>query len=131
MKKQTITSFEEACEARGYDPALVLPDVTKMPLHLQAYTLASIKRVIIAEAINVGREPNWSDTNEYKWFPYWDMDDKDAPSGFGFSVTDSDGWTSLTLVGSRLVFFNREDAKYFGENFMDLHKDFLLIPKAV
>lgn len=118
-------AFEEACALRGYDPASVLPDVSGLPEWLQKYTHSSIKRLIIAEAINEGRvrKPG----KEYVYFPVWNLTDN--KSGFGFSRARYDGWCTTTYVGSRLEFFTREDSDFFGKNFMDLHRDVLLTIK--
>lgn len=124
-----ILSFEEACAARGYDPALLLPDVSALPEWLQKLVIAKIRLVIIAEAMNEGKQFDWSDYNQRKWFPYFDMDDEDDDSGFGFSSTDYGYWTTFTIVGARLVFFTQEDAEHFGRHFIELHRDVLVVPK--
>lgn len=115
-------AFEEACALRGYDPVALLPDVSKLPEWLQKYTHSSIKRLVIAEAINEGRvrKPG----KEYVYFPIWDLDDNS--SGFGFSCTYYVLWHTVTFVGSRLEFFSRDDSDFFGKNFMDLHRDVLI-----
>jgi hypothetical protein len=78
-------TFEEACKARGYDPATVLPDVSKFPEKHQKAMIAYSKLIIITEAINEGKEPDWNDSDEYKWYPWMDMEvDDNNPSGFRF-----------------------------------------------
>lgn len=116
-------AFTAACTERGYDPATILPDVSKMPEGLGKYTQSNIKRLVIAEAINEGRKPIYNGSERH-YFPVWDMDVKGSP--FGFSLTRTDYWGTSTLVGPRLEFFTEADSDYFGENFMDLHADVLL-----
>jgi hypothetical protein len=115
-------AFEEACALRGYDPAALLPDVSALPEWLQKYTHSSIKRLIIAEAINEGRKRKPG--KEWVYFPVWDL--TNDSSGFGFSYSFYDGWFTCTDVGSRLEFFSEEDSDFFGSNFMDLHRDIIL-----
>lgn len=45
--------------------------------------------VIICKALNEGWNPNWNDSNEYKYYPYFDMR---STSGFGFSGSLCGGW---------------------------------------
>lgn len=116
-------AFEEACALRGYDAVKILPDVSGLPEWLQKYVHSTIKRLIIAEAINEGRVRKPGEETVY--FPLWDL--TDDSSGFGFSGADYDVWRADTSVGSRLEFFSRGDSDFFGENFMDLHKDVLTI----
>lgn len=116
-----IISFEAACAALGLDPLKILPDVTMYPEKHQKAITANHKLIIIAEAIQEGWTPNWNDDDQYKWFPYFDME-----NGFGFR--DTCCWTySYGSVGSRLCFESSEKARWFGEQFLDLHKDFLTL----
>eukprot|EP01037_Dinobryon_pediforme_P011466 gene11466-11559_t len=116
----------EELAQEGYDTSTVLPDVSALPEWLQKYTTGTIKRVIIAEAINEGRirKPG----KEWVYFPVWNL--TEGSSGFGFSHTFYGLWSTDTTVGSRLEFFTRDNAKYFGENFMELHRDVLLVDEA-
>jgi len=84
------------------------------------YIKDSLKRVIIAKALNEGWIPNWSNTSERKWFPYFSFG-----SGFGFSRSVYDDWRSVTDVGSRLCFKSEELSNYFGKQFIDLHESVL------
>lgn len=116
-------AFEEACALRGYDATAVLPDVSKMPEWLARYTTSNIKRLIIAESINEGRVRKPGE--EYVYYPVWDL--ADDSSGSGFSYAFYFYWNTSASVGPRLEFFSRSDADFFGENFMDLHRDILII----
>lgn len=93
-------------------------------LDVADYIKDSLKRIIIAKALNEGWEPNWKNTSEYKWFPYFSFD-----SGFGFSGSNCSNWTTNAGVGSRLCFKSEELSNYFGEQFIDLHKSVLTFKK--
>jgi hypothetical protein len=82
------------------------------------------KLKIIIKAINQGWEPNWNDSNQKKWYPWFKMS---SPSGFGFSVTFYNFTHSGTYVGSRLCFESDEKCKYVATQFIDLYKQFLTI----
>lgn len=125
---QTIKTFEDACKALGIEPTL--PDFSSSPVkHQKAFT-AHYKLVIIAEAINAGWQPNWADTDEYKWQLWPDVEEVEgSASGFGLSY---DGYAyrgTITVVGSRLCFKDREKAKYCFETFKTLWEDYFLIDK--
>jgi len=76
--------------------------------------------VIIIRALNEGWTPNWSNTNERKWYPYFNA------ASFGFDGTDCDGWASTT-AGSRLCLKSQELAEYAGTQFTDIYKAFMII----
>lgn len=79
--------------------------------------------IIIARALNEGWVPNWADSNEYKYYPYFEWNEK--TSGFVFSRTYYDGTTTLTSVGSRLCFKSEELAEYAGKAFIKIYAKLL------
>lgn len=117
-----VKTFEDACEVLGFEPEDVLHDDHSAPLakYIRAVN-AHQKLMIIAQALNEGWEPDWSDENQAKWYPYFKM------SGFGFSNADYDGWLSGTGVGSRLCFKSSELAEYAGRQFLSIYQDFLTL----
>lgn len=78
--------------------------------------------IIICRALNEGWTPDWNDSNQAKWYPYFDMRSK---SGFGFSYSFYVTWRTSADVGSRLCFKNEELAKYAGKQFENIYKSFL------
>jgi len=128
MKMEKIKTFEDACKALKLKTDL--PDVSLLPeKHREAIT-AHYKLVIIAEALNDGWEPNWNDSNEWKYYAWFEVEaDKKNPSGFGFSTTDFGVSFARTGVGSRLCFRTRELALYAAKQFKDLYKQYFLILK--
>lgn len=76
---------------------------------------------LLAELLNEGWEPNWSNGNEPKWYPYFEM----GKSGLGFSYSHYDCWGTFASVGSRLAFKTEALAKYAGTQFEDLYKQLL------
>ncbi|MCC6867050.1 MAG: hypothetical protein IT280_12920 [Ignavibacteria bacterium] len=127
MDYKKIKSFEDACKARKIDPK-ALPEVSMLPVIHQKAIVAHYKLIIIAEAINDGWQPNWNDSNEWKYYPWFEVEtDEDRPAGFGFSCTSYVGWSTITSVGSRLCFKTRETAVYAGKQFADLYKEYMLI----
>jgi hypothetical protein len=111
-----IKTFEDACKALKLDPKKALSNIPKIPGKHQKGLIAAAKLYIIADALNGGWEPDWSNYNEYKYYPWFNM----RPSGFGlFRVFCSH---SHSGVGSRLCFKSEEIAEYAAKTFLDLYK---------
>jgi hypothetical protein len=91
------------------------------------FILANYKLAIIAEAINEGKKADWSNYDEWKYYPWFEIKtDKQNPSGVGFSGSHYAIWITHTAVGSRLSFRTRELALYAGKQFEELYLDLIL-----
>ena len=125
MKK--IESFEQACEALGYDKTI--PNFDQAPERHRKALSAHYQLVIITEAINDDKDfPNWLDTDQRKWELFPDIvKDESKSSGLGLSYHDFAYWFSYTSVGSRLCFKSREAAKHCFDTFQNLWEDYFLI----
>ena len=125
-----IKTFEAACKALKLNPAKVLPTVTTFPVKHRNALVAHAKLIIIAEALNEGWQPNWNDSSEWKYYPWFEVkaDEKNL-SGSGLAYYVFAYWLSLTAVGSRLCFKSRELAEYAGKQFKKLYEEYFLIGK--
>jgi hypothetical protein len=119
MKK--IKTFTDACKVLGLS-AKSLPDVSALTKEQAKSVIAHFKLVLIAEALNEGWKPNWKDSSEYKYYPWFEMD---SPSGFRFDDVYYD--FAYSTVGSRLCFKNEALAKYAGKQFIDLYKALMVL----
>ncbi|MBT9922893.1 hypothetical protein [Bacteroides uniformis] len=117
-----VKSFEDACQVLGISTNV--PEVKGLPRKHQKAIIANYKLIVIAEALNEGWKPNWQDSDEYKYYPWFDMSN---PAGVGCSSTNDTASTTDAAVGSRLCLKNRELAIYFGQTFTDLFNDSLLL----
>lgn len=117
-----VKSFEDACQVLGISTDV--PEVKGLPRKHQKAIVANYKLIIIAEALNEGWKPNWHDSDEYKYYPWFDMSN---PAGVGYSHTHSAASYPHATFGSRLCFKNRELAIYFGQTFTDLFNESLLL----
>lgn len=117
-----VKSFEDACQVLGISTNV--PEVKGLPRKHQKAIIANYKLIVIAEALNEGWKPNWQDSDEYKYYPWFDMSN---PAGVGYSYTYNAASYTIALVGSRLCLKNRELAIYFGQTFTDLFNDSLLL----
>jgi hypothetical protein len=120
----TIKTFEDACKKVNTDPAK-LPDVSGILEEFAKPIIAAYKLLIIYKAINNEWKPDWSNWDQYKYYPWFEV----LSSGFGFSYSTYGYVNARTGVGSRLCFESEEKAKYAGNQFLQLYKDFLTITK--
>ncbi|MCQ9638646.1 hypothetical protein MP478_04530 [Chryseobacterium sp. WG14] len=79
---------------------------------------------LIVKALNEGWVPDWQNSNQTKYFPWFKMG---SSSGSGFSYDDYDGWDTDSAVGSRLCFKSRELAEYAGKQFTEIYKKYMTI----
>ena len=117
-----VKSFEDACLLVGEDPnhpKWHSEDPTDLPF------IDFRKCTVIAKALNEGWLPDWNNSNEYKYYPWFDM----RSSGGGFSFYDYGYDYSFSGVGSRLCFKSAELAEYAGKHFLDLYKSWMVISK--
>jgi hypothetical protein len=117
---KTIKTFNDACEKLGIDPNTI-PVVEAILTDLQKPVIALYRLMVIFKAINNGWEPDWSNSNQYKYYPWFYV----LSSGFGFS--DSYYFCASTYVGSRLCTDTSEKALYIAKQFEKDYEDFLLI----
>lgn len=118
---RTIKTFEDACAKESIDPQQ-LPDVSMIPEEMIKHVVAYYKLLVIYKAINNGWKPDWSDWDQYKYYPWFEV----LSSGFGFSISGYDFDNSGAVVGSRLCTDTREKARYIAEQFEAEYRDFLL-----
>lgn len=111
-----IKTLDDACIELGFDPGMEAR-LSGLPDEI-AYT----KLKVIIEALNQGWTPDWSNTNEAKYYPWFEYS---RSSGFGFSDTNYNYTRTDTTVSSRLCFKSRELAEYAGKQFIEIYREFL------
>lgn len=115
---KSIKTFEDACTKLGIDPVSVFhkedtPD-----------EVAYKKLKVVYRAINNGWVPDWSDRNQKKYFPWFEV----RPGGSGFSTSGCDYVYADSGVGSRLCTDLAEKALYIAKQFEAEYVAFHLIP---
>ena len=118
-----IKTFEDACIKENLDPNTVIPDFSLFPENDRQAMIAHAKLIIIAKAINGDWVPDWTDSDQWKYYPWFKMG---SSSGVGFSYGVCAYWYTGSRVGSRLCFENREKAKYVGTQFQELYKSYFV-----
>jgi hypothetical protein len=110
-----VKNFEDACEIMGVDPnsngftCIGTPDD-------RAYKCLKV----IVGALNEGWTPDWNNTNEPKYYPWFELKG-------GFRLDDVICNYDHSVVGSRLCFKSRELAQYAATQFEDLYKQFFTL----
>lgn len=117
-----VKTYEDACDVLGIQQHNFLCSEDD-PHGDNASVVAFQKLTTIVRALNEGWQPDWSNSGQYKYYPWF----KANVSGSGLSFDGYDVWYSNTDVGSRLAFKNSELAAYAGKQFNDLYNQFLTI----
>lgn len=126
MNYTEIKTVEAAMAAMGV-PATVTPDLNCWPKNMRQHKLAEWKLQIVIAAINEGWQPNWNDTSEYKYYPWWRIVTSESrSSGRGLSFSADDCAYSHSDVGPRLVFKDIARVYHAAEHFKDLYEEFYL-----
>jgi hypothetical protein len=115
-KFNEIKTFEDACSELGITQEDLLHIGNNDLPDEKAYK----KLKIVIMAINQGWIPDWNDTDQRKWYPWFNLS-----SGFGFSLSAYCYDDAHTAVGSRLCFESEEKSDYAAKQFLDLYKQFL------
>ena len=104
-KKLGILSFDEVCEQLGVEDNNQLSSFEKLKL--------------ISKVANQGWYPNWKNTNENKYFPYFDYNE----GVFSFYIVYYD-YTTMS-VPSALLYQSNDLAYFMGVYYLDLYEDYL------
>lgn len=114
-----VKTYEDACAELGLKPE------TNESLSNLGFTkdeIAYRKLKVIAKALNEGWIPDWSDDDQYKYYPW--LIYFNSSSAFRFGVTSRTHTYTATNVGSRLCFKNSDLAAYAGTQFIDIYNDY-------
>lgn len=118
-----IETYADACQDLGINP-LTISDFSYLPERDRESSYAYHQLTIIARVLNEGWEPDYSDSNQYKYYPYFVWNDS-ASGGSGFSFCDYYYGRDFSKVGSRLVFKSSELAAFAGKKFLSIYNQFL------
>ncbi|MDV3537941.1 hypothetical protein CMU94_02240 [Elizabethkingia anophelis] len=118
---EKVKSFEDACQLLGIEPNV--PEVSMLPENHQKSIVAHFKLIIIVEALNEGWKPDWSNWNERKYYPWFEMSDSSGRFSFGGSGNRG----SISACAARLCLKTLVLANYIGKTFVDLYKEYFII----
>lgn len=110
-----VKTFEDACEVLGIDY-----DEDELQNHTPD-ELANRKIKIIVKALNEGWTPDWNNSNQYKWYPWFYLN----KPGFRFDAAVSAWAYTSSLGGSRLCLKSKELAEYAANQFLGIYEEFI------
>ena len=117
---ERVKTFKDVCEELGITVEEALPfneELTMTPDRVAINAFAKVS--LIAKALNEGWFPNWDDSSEYKYYPWFNMTNS---SGSGFSRSAFNRSFTHSTVGSRLCFKSSELCEYAVKQFEDVYK---------
>lgn len=127
-----VKSYADACKVLGIEP---MDEDSMKAQGFRPDEIARRQLETITEALNEGWKPNWADTDEYKYYPYFyievsevqtEDDTYGAHAGLSCALTFHAAAATSAAVGSRLCFHDRETACYAGRTFTNLYAQILI-----
>lgn len=112
-----IKTYEDACAELGIAPI----DMNNARAHLSSDEINYIKLKTVIEALNEGWVPDWNNTNQKKWIPWFEL----SSGGFVFYGTYFYYSYANAGYGSRLCLKSGELATYAGKQFIEIFKGFM------
>ncbi len=113
-----VKTYADACVELGIEPET---DESLSKLGFTKDEIAYRKLKVIVKALNEGWEPDWTNDNQYKYYPWLVYSDSSA----AFRFYDTYYTYTSTYVGSRLCFKTRDLAAYAGTQFINMYNDYL------
>ena len=130
---ERVKSYADACDVLGVPQ---LDEKAMLSAGFRPDEIARRKLETITAALNEGWKPDWNNTDEYKYYPWFDIEpgkgkDPDgnpdgALAGLSFAYTHHAASHARTYIGSRLCFHDRRTAFYAGNTFTDLYAAILV-----
>jgi hypothetical protein len=115
-----VKTFEDAYNVLGINTGCVYSSSEEPD------EIAYKKLKVIVKALNEGWTPDWNDDDQYKWYPWFELQKTNSnPSGFRLDCVNYH--YAGSAVGSRLCFRSRELAEYAAKQFEDLYKQFFTL----
>lgn len=116
---ERIKTYEDACRE------LDIPLMPERCEHMTEDEMAYYSLKVIAKALNEGWEPDWTNKDEHKYYPWFYIEGTN-PAGLSFSDTTYAVSASVASFGSHLCFKTEALAKYAGAQFIKLYEKYLL-----
>jgi hypothetical protein len=125
---------KETFAKRGFEDIKTLEDAAEETGHTKGYLKISDEEStdewayrmlkMVVKAINQGWTPDWSNNNQQKWWPWFNLS-----SGFGFSYSGYLYGSTGAAVGSRLCFETEAKSNFAAKQFIEIYEQFLTIKK--
>ena len=130
---ERVKSYADACDVLSVPQ---LDEKAMLSAGFRPDEIARRKLETITAALNEGWKPDWNDTIECKYYPWFyiipgkgkdpDGNPNGAPAGLSSAATYSAASATISHFGSRLCFHDRRTAFYAGNTFTDLYAAILV-----
>ena len=117
---RNIKTFNDACVACGTTEAEFNAKFGNLGLDFDTICYEMMK--ILFKAVNNGWTPDWTNPNEYKYYPWFSV----VSSGSGLSFYRYSSSDTDTHVGSRLCTDKSEKAEFLGKQFKEIFEGYML-----
>lgn len=121
-----VKTYEDACKVLGVEP---INEQNAKAQGFRSDEIARRKLETIAAALNEGWKPDWNNTDQYKYYPYFYIQENakgKGSAGLSYATTHYAATTTAALLGSRLCFYASRLARYASNQFTDLYEQILI-----
>lgn len=121
-----VKTYEDACKVLGVEP---INEQNAKAQGFRSDEIARRKLETIAAALNEGWKPDWNNTDQYKYYPYFYIQENAKGKGSaGLSCANATNAAAITgaFIGSLLCFYASRLARYAGNQFTDLYEQILI-----
>lgn len=121
-----VKTYEDACKVLGVEP---INEQNAKAQGFRSDEIARRKLETIAAALNEGWKPDWNNTDQYKYYPYFYIQENakgKGSAGLSYAITYCTASTTAAYIGSRLCFYASRLARYASNQFTDLYEQILI-----
>lgn len=121
-----VKTYEDACKVLGVEP---INEQNAKAQGFRSDEIARRKLETIAAALNEGWKPDWNNTDQYKYYPYFYIQENakgKGSAGLSCAATRNAASYAIASVGSRLCFYASRLARYASNQFTDLYEQILI-----
>ena len=121
-----VKTYEDACKVLGVEP---INEQNAKAQGFRSEEIARRKLETIAAALNEGWKPDWNNTDQYKYYPYFYIQENakgKGSAGLSYANTVNAASDTYATIGSRLCFYASRLARYAGNQFTDLYEQILI-----
>lgn len=121
-----VKTYEDACKVLGVEP---INEQNAKAQGFRSDEIARRKLETIAAALNEGWKPDWNNTDQYKYYPYFYIQENakgKGSAGLSYAITLIAAAATDANIGSRLCFYASRLARYASNQFTDLYEQILI-----
>lgn len=119
---ETVKTYEDACEVLGVEP---MDEQAMAAAGFRPDEIARRKLETITAALNDGWKPDWNNTSQAKWVPWFyiepNQEEGATSAGLAFAFTCRVPTSTAACFGSRLCFKDARVARYAAQQFTELY----------